>query len=168
MAWITLFSEMRFHIIHLGLWYKYTNGCLRKSWLQAWIVNTYFWNSNGPYTNMCVCVCVTVLVVPKVKGMATYYCVANHSITSDADKVLCLPQSQTTQTLVWACHHNADRITHHHVTLHPANNNGSVPPTTSSPNFHATQTSRQNWTKVLHDTKQIHNTKLFCAFLLHH
>lgn len=41
---------MRFHIIHQGLRYKYTNGCLCKSWLQAGIVSTY-----RGYTSVCVC-----------------------------------------------------------------------------------------------------------------
>ena len=162
MAWISLFSEMRFHIIHLGLRYKYTNGCLCKSWLQAGTVNTY-----RRCTSVCVCVCV--VLVHKVKGMATYYFVGNQPARCWQGPVLTSDYSDSPNSpFVWACHHNADRITHHHVTLHPTNNNGSVPPTTSSPDCHATQTWRQHWTKVLNDTKQIHNTNLFCAFLLFH
>ena len=152
-AWISLFNEMRFHIIHLGLRCEYTNGCANRGYRRAlWTLTV------GTLRAVCV------LLVHTEQGMATYYFAGNQP--ARCWQVLCfLPSVYSDHSdspnspLVWACHHNADRITHHHVTLHPANNNGSVPPTTAAPNFHATQTSRQNWTKVLNDTKQIHTRR---------
>lgn len=126
-----------FHIHGVNIWWNwdfifYIQNCDTYKWFSVWVIarerNFQYspLNSNG--LTLEYYLYLHIFMHTQRRG---HILRISQEIQPPVPTRPCPVSKHSNTPLVWACHHNADRITRHHVTLHPANNNSSKPPTAS-------------------------------------